>query len=529
MASWHDGNVCSRIDLVEWEGLATCISCGSTRDHPYTYEPIKQRSEIRLLKIQPGEGDDPIRGELVTISTDSQHEYDAVSYTWADETGDATRRFRAFIGAGYVLITGSCQKVLQRIRSFSYAKCVWIDSLCVDQDNLEERGHQVYLMPRIYTRAKKTYVYVGPTTISDERSLEALETGRLNQGWSADVESSWIALYNFLRRPYFFRVWIIQEIALSPNPVILCGQKEFPWSVLPKDTAKLSLFGRLDQELEDRVVSPLLSLGKRRLRDCSELSGLLRLSRHCQATDHRDRVFALLGLVVDAEAEKLVADYRRSVPEIFTGIARYLTSKGTAADSLGNLNVWGGSAGSASLLKIRHQLQLPSWVPDWTNPGMTFLDRFPDEARTYLERLPLQLDKQDKRALILTGFEIESWKENLKLDQLGRAMLLQPLEPVPRFVLFQVAETERKTSSSCTQPLLSQFLMILLPVEENMDENLEVPGSEDFQHVGTYAEDQHSRYFRFLGLLQTHATNNFAQLHFASPGNSFTTLTIHLV
>ncbi|KAG6361118.1 hypothetical protein INS49_009342 [Diaporthe citri] len=405
MASWHDGSVRSRLDLFDSEGLATCLSCGSYRDQPYVYEPIKQRSEMRLLKIQPGEADDPIRGELVIVSTNSQENYDAVSYTWADQTGDATRCFRAFIGIGYVSITRSCQEVLQRIRRRLCTKYVWIDSLCVDQDNLQERGHQVQLMPRIDTRAKKTYVYFGPTTSKDESILEALATGTVEHGWDADEAPFWVALNKFLRRPYFFRVWIIQEIALSPNPVILCGEKVFPWSVLHNDTALQSLPDALYIGLGKRVVSPLLSLGKRRLRNSAELLDLLRLGRHCQSTDPRDRVFALLGLVVDAAAEGLVADYRRSTPEIFTWIARYLANKGIAADVLGNVNMCRDSAGSELLLGFRSQLQLPSWVPDWTNAGTTCLDLFPD-AGTYLKNLPFQLDELDMGTLILRGLFI---------------------------------------------------------------------------------------------------------------------------
>lgn len=509
MASWHDGSVCSRIDLFYSEELATCLSCGSSRDHPYVYEPIKQRSEIRLLKIQPGEGDNPIRGELIKISTNSQHDYDAVSYTWADENGDVTRRFRAFIGTGYVLITRSCQKVLQRIRSRFHTNYVWIDSLCVDQDNLQERGHQVDLMPLIYTRAKKTYVYIGPTTTKDEETLEALASWRVEHDWNADEEPFWVTLNNFLRRPYFFRVWIMQEIALSPNAVILGGEKEYPWSILQNDTALHSLFGHLDQALEKGIVPPLLSLGKRRLRGSAELPVLLRLSRHCQATDHRDRVFALLGLVIGAEAENLVADYGRTTPEVFTWIARYLANTGTAADTLGNLNISQDPTASGSLLEFQHRLQLPSWVPDWTNAGMTFLNRFP-EARTFLKNIRFQLHKQDMTMLILTGFIVGYSAKPLSLDQFRRAMLLRSVEPESQFVLFQVAQRKSAMTLSgwnTSGAFVPRFLIILLRDQTNTELDLEALSwrPKDFQDFGTFATayERECIAFRFIGLLDT--------------------------
>lgn len=497
MASWHDGSLCSRLDLFESEGLATCLSCGSHRDQPYVYKPVKQRSEMRLLNIQPGEADDPIRGELIIVSTDSQEDYDAVSYTWADQTGDATRRFRAIIGSGYVSITRSCQEVLQRIRRRFYTKLVWIDSLCVDQDNLQERGHQVQLMPHIYTRAKKTYVYVGPTTSKDESVLEALATGRVEDFWSADAESFWLTLVHFIRRPYFFRVWIIQEIALSQNPVILCGEKEFPWSVLQDDTALQSLHflpNYLRIGLKERVVPPLLSLGKRRLRHSEELPDLLELGRHCQSTDPRDRVFALLGLVIGAEAESLVADYEQSTPEIFTWIARYLASMGTIGDVLGHVNM----CGYERLLELPNQLQLPSWVPDWTNAGTTCLDLFPN-ARTYLKNLPFQFDELDQRALILTGFSVRYTNQPRILDRwslgnFGLAMFVRPFESSQRFILFQ---GEQETPGRD----LPGYLIILAPAMMNMNGNSKVPGWLDFVDFKK-CENEWGSTFRLLGLLK---------------------------
>lgn len=448
---------------------------------------------MRLFKIQPGERDDPIRGELVIISANSQQIYDAVSYTWADQTGDTTRRFRAFIGISYVPITRSCQEVLQRIRSRFYTKCVWIDSVCVDQDNLQERGHQVQLMPLIYTRAKKTYVYVGPTTCRDDSLLEALAVGMEEHGSGADEEPFWVTLNNFLRRPYFFRVWIIQEIALSPNPVIICGDKEFPWSVLQTDTVLQSLPKQLRFRLGECVVSPLLSLGKRRLRCSAELPDLLRLGRHCNSTDPRDRVFALLGLVVGAEAEGLVANYAWHVAQVFTWIARYLARVGTAADVLGNVNMTEHLA-EAESLAFRNRLQLPSWVPDWTDSGTTCLDLFP-QARNYLKNLRFQFDEVDMNALILTGVEKRYADEN------GTWNLLHPEHYVATIlvrrymqwlgdkqvrepILFQC---EQETSG----PEFPEYLMILAPANTDSDGNSAVP---EWQYDGAIT-------CRFLGLM----------------------------
>jgi len=71
----------------------------------------------------------------------------------------------------------------------------------------------------------------------------------------------------------------------------------------------------------------LLSVGGRRLREPRKLLGLLRLSRNCEARDPQDRVFVLVGLVIGAEAEGLVADYIQVISEVFTWITKYLAKK----------------------------------------------------------------------------------------------------------------------------------------------------------------------------------------------------------
>lgn len=151
MDAWLDYSECAHLDMFQSDGIESCISCGFMQamplapptpailhdePQPYIYQPVQPDSEIRLFQLRPGEADEPVRGELLNININARHEYEVVSYTWADEDGDSTRCVRAFMPSGYVLITRSCQLVLQRIRKRYHTKVLWIDSLCVDQNNL---------------------------------------------------------------------------------------------------------------------------------------------------------------------------------------------------------------------------------------------------------------------------------------------------------------------------------------------------------------------------------------------------------
>lgn len=421
MTSWHDESGCSRFDLFQSDGLATCLSCGALCDTPsveavqpspvevtqtYVYQPIKHRAEMRLFLLGPGEMDDPIRGDLATISVSDQDEYDAISYTWADESDDATKCFHALIGTTSIPITRNCQAALRKVRSPYYVKSVWIDSICIDQDNVQERGHQVDLMPRIYTRARKTFVYVGESADGSHALLDTLKLGRVQYERRPYELRIWTEC--FLNRPYFSRIWVIQEIALSRNKIILCGDNEIPWSVF--EAGVKSVFEVTGNTFKDRVKSPLkdggnlpplLSLGQRRLRDAAELFGLLQLGRRCKATDPRDKVFALLGLVVGAEAEGLVADYEKSTEEVYAWISQYLhrRQKCSTVDILGNVNLMDWNAWSPDC----PQAALPSWFPDWNSTGPTLMRKY-DHAKPYLAGIPLQFDDSNGRALCLQGY-----------------------------------------------------------------------------------------------------------------------------
>lgn len=116
-------------------------------------QALKQRSQMRLFLIRTGEVGDQLRGELVTVDVGSQ-DYDATSYTWADENGDTTKCCLVRVSVGNnpevisrFLVTRNCDAVLRRVRSRYYTKYVWIDSICINQSDIEERGHQVNLMP----------------------------------------------------------------------------------------------------------------------------------------------------------------------------------------------------------------------------------------------------------------------------------------------------------------------------------------------------------------------------------------------
>ncbi|KAF2733961.1 heterokaryon incompatibility, partial [Polyplosphaeria fusca] len=101
--------------------------------------------------------------ELIHVRLEHALDFEAVSYTWANASGDVSRSRNLFIksGNGILKITQNCEAALRTFRHESTPKLLWIDSICVDQQNLLERSEQIQLMASIYKQAQRVLVFIG--------------------------------------------------------------------------------------------------------------------------------------------------------------------------------------------------------------------------------------------------------------------------------------------------------------------------------------------------------------------------------
>jgi hypothetical protein len=99
--------------------------------------------QIRLFVLAPSQDENAIpRGRLITVSLDQQLHYDAISYAW----GPACHAEPIYINDVEILVTATVLRILRRLRHQQEEKCFYIDSLCIDQNNLKERADQVLKM-----------------------------------------------------------------------------------------------------------------------------------------------------------------------------------------------------------------------------------------------------------------------------------------------------------------------------------------------------------------------------------------------
>ena len=211
----------------------------------FVYQPLDGQNSIRILVLHPGSRCDPLRGTVEHIDVTAGRRYEAISYTWGDDSMPCS----IIIDGFRMSLTQSLYNALVRLRYPNSHRKLWADGLCINQEDNKEKGIQVALMPKIYTYAAKVLVHLGLEADGSEllpELLEKLGTAEsarirdrdmlpeefLSNGLPPPDDVAWEALIAFICRPWFLRVWIIQEVVLARDIRFFCGDWELGWGIL---------------------------------------------------------------------------------------------------------------------------------------------------------------------------------------------------------------------------------------------------------------------------------------------------------
>ncbi|KAJ8069816.1 hypothetical protein OCU04_000231 [Sclerotinia nivalis] len=210
----------------------------------YKQQPIDfDRPAIRLLQLLRGKFTENIRCNLLTgwfNEPESIIPYTALSYTW----GCTKQPYRITVGNTTINITSNLNSALKHLRLEDKDRILWIDAICINQDNVQEKIHQIRQMDAIYKAAEEVIVWLGDGTENTDFTMNPmalLQEFYLNHGgdWrgAAKVwlqyqqsityryeERSRIGIRELLERPWFRRIWILQEIANARVATVYCGK-----------------------------------------------------------------------------------------------------------------------------------------------------------------------------------------------------------------------------------------------------------------------------------------------------------------
>ncbi|VUC31535.1 unnamed protein product [Clonostachys rosea] len=230
----------------------------------YVYTALRaEQREIRLLSLEPSKFDDePIQLSLYTVPLDSPGSYEGLSYTW----GETLPKFDVKVNGLGFQIGGNLHSALRHLRHPDQPRRLWVDAVCINQDDVKEREEQVSIMRDIYGSASSVIAWIGENDGSnDERAFDfmdkiigqidsqvvlnrflaadtaptsaefSLEIHKDNMAWIRSVtslglvDSPWLDFLHLLQRPWFNRIWIIQEVVMANDVTLRCGDRTLDW------------------------------------------------------------------------------------------------------------------------------------------------------------------------------------------------------------------------------------------------------------------------------------------------------------
>jgi len=304
---------------------------------PYQYAPLEE-GDIRVLTILPSQ--DPasqITCGLSRVSLEAAvaEGFTALSYTW----GPPTQPQHAIAVDGRTLTVGEqLHRALVSLRSSSEPLRLWVDAVCICQSDLGEKDVQLPLMRYIYGRARRVEIWLGPDEDDTGFAIRTIAAGDLAA--QSGIRYLW-ALATLLSRPWFTRVWVVQEVALAQPgaPWARSGSESAPWDDFAAASERaVDLIAReiktTDQGFAynpDRVDVGAVLVGARS-RSAFPFTRNIRQgvaaknftltqavigSVSSRATDPRDKVYGLLGLIPEAFTKFLAPSYEKPVWRVY--------------------------------------------------------------------------------------------------------------------------------------------------------------------------------------------------------------------
>lgn len=301
--------------------------------------------------------------------------YEALSYVWGPpepsehvwvRPDHGQRDSRASLRIG-----PSLAGAMRHFRQRHNPRILWIDMLCINQSDLTERSAQVKRMVQIYPLASRVLIWLGDESIDSKHAIETLTyfsrqvvffkdnwrghaPGAVQRHWifTSVVPSysatTWSALEAFFSRPWFSRIWVLQEARLANNKATMhCGQDEIPWSAIRKSILVMGIKPSMPTQLYAKLSS--LRLG---FFHSTSYLDLARWTSFQLCTDPRDKVFGTLGLCSPDFNKSMKPDYTMDVLDVYQAVAK------TFIEVSDNLSI-------LRMCRISNaMIGLPSWVPN---------------------------------------------------------------------------------------------------------------------------------------------------------------------
>ncbi|KAK4448859.1 heterokaryon incompatibility protein-domain-containing protein [Podospora aff. communis PSN243] len=364
----------------------------STTAAPFTYDALPQGHLVtRVLYLRGGNDLETIDCRLETADlSDPGLKFEALSYCWGSPEAGLSP---IYCNGKRFNVTKNLKMALNNLRPSQGERVLWVDAVCINQEDKEECARQVLKMGDIYGRATNVVIWLGDSSAACRASFSILKTfsGLYEnsegvavqyeelkkkvssvpiEGYpgSTSFESAFSLVQEMAEMEWFTRMWVLQEVALAKSVSLVCGQHTLPWDTFERGMLVRALvatrdrrsFSSLSRELDLRllkIVELRMALITAKL-DRSILT-LLNQFREHKASVPADKVYAISSLTdTMLSSIGLQVDYSISTAEFYTDLARGILQNRSA----GGLDILSVPRANSDLAG-----ELPTWVPDWSD------------------------------------------------------------------------------------------------------------------------------------------------------------------
>ncbi|KAF7933949.1 uncharacterized protein EAE98_003658 [Botrytis deweyae] len=414
---------------------------------------IRSRTEIRILNLLPpiNSNPDALHCTLSVAKPEDKPLYEAVSYVW----GPPVFPERLHLPSGYLNITTNLAAALRQFRYPDRQRQLWVDAVCINQQNDIEKGHQVQLMSQLYRNTERALVWLGEEYSNTQAIFGLLERfaaehqlfginrddsffevfQKLRVLFPEDEAESEIphfahsispSIINLLQVSWFERLWVIQEAVLPGKVQVFWGHETLNLDTLILAMKVYLALARKSSTIEfSNIWVPLIFLSdlrenfhsiltghggnKTRIIECNLFDIVANFSPLKACYNDMDRIFGLLGLQSNDDFGFEV-NYEGTVESVYFEFAL----KALESIDLENfLQEAFRIRDSTSHLREGIPVRLPSWVPDWRctkSGGRLSLERF--QSATTLPEC-LSYEKETLPFIRLGGVRVDIIADDL--------------------------------------------------------------------------------------------------------------------
>jgi Heterokaryon incompatibility protein (HET) len=201
----------------------------------FTYTPLTDNDKTRVLRLHEGHGNAELVGELITLKQGEEIEYEALSYWWGHKEAGRHLVLKKDNRRYSIPIRPELENALMQLRLRDQPRNLWVDAICIRQDDSAEKNSQIPKMAEIYSEATNVCVWLGTEENNSDKALKfidrVLNLDEIDQlVINEKLVEEWNAFSKLIRRPWFNRRWIVQEVAMAKRATMHCGEGTVSWT-----------------------------------------------------------------------------------------------------------------------------------------------------------------------------------------------------------------------------------------------------------------------------------------------------------